>query len=72
MTRNIIVSFPEAQFHTLANLLQLICVAGLKMDGTGDAIPTNEQLHEVWNTMLGAVFNPKSVGETPAEIEDAG
>lgn len=52
------VIFPEDQFHTLANLLQLICVAGLEFHGTGSALPTKEALAAVWKTMALTLFKP--------------
>jgi hypothetical protein len=63
--KEITVTFPEAQFHTLGNLLQLICVAGLEFHGQGNAIPTKDALKEIWDTMLRAQFGKK---EDPIEM----
>lgn len=54
--KEVTVTFPLEQFNTIANLLQLICVADLKFHGTGNAIPSKEELSAVWRTLLTAAF----------------
>lgn len=46
------VELPKDQFYTLVNFLQLIVVAGLEVNGIGNAIPTKEQLSKVWKTLV--------------------
>lgn len=52
MEKEIVVKFPENQFYCLAGLLQLLVVAGLELNGTGNAIPTKEELKEIWRTII--------------------
>lgn len=51
------VMFPHDQFHTLVNLMQLICVADMTFHATGNAVPTRAQLDPVWKTLLAAAFS---------------
>lgn len=52
MGKEIVVKFPENQFNCLAGLLQLLVFAGLELNGTGNVIPTKEELKEIWRTMI--------------------
>lgn len=56
MGKEIVVTFPENQFNSLCSLLQLLVVAGLELNGTGSAIPTKEELKEIWRTMVQTMF----------------
>lgn len=63
MTKEFTVSFPQDQFNTLANLLQLIVVAGLRFHGEGNAIPTVEDLKPIWRTLISARIGDTQNGE---------
>ncbi len=52
----VIVKLPYNQFITLVNFFQLLVVAGLEVNGTGNAIPTKEELKEIWKTLLLTKF----------------
>lgn len=52
MEKEIVVKFPEHQLNCLAGLLQLLVFAGLELNGTGSAIPTKEELKEIWRTII--------------------
>lgn len=54
--KEVTVTFPSEQFNTICNLLQLICVANLGFHGSGNAIPSKEELSAVWRTLLTAAF----------------
>ena len=56
MTATKTVKFPEDQFHTLCNLFQLMAVAGLKLYGTGNALPSDEKINDVWITLRDAAL----------------
>jgi len=63
------VTFPQTEFNTISNLLQLICVAGLRLNGTGNAIPTDEQLHAVWRILATAGIKQAQNSDRASELE---
>lgn len=58
MTKKYVVEFSEAQINVLSNFLQLLVVAGLKIHGEGNAIPTIAQLDEVWKVIVRTRLSP--------------
>jgi len=52
------VVFPDEQFTTLSNMLQLIIVGGMGFNATGGAVPTKDDLRPVWETMIATVLGP--------------
>lgn len=69
MAKEYTVVFPQEQFTTLSNLLQLIVVAGLEFHGSGDAIPTKEQLSSVWRTIITATISDAQNSDRASELE---
>lgn len=55
------VSFPEDQFNTLCNMLQLMVVAGLRFDAIGSAIPTEDQVTDIWRTLTRAALGHRPI-----------
>jgi hypothetical protein len=57
MAEEITVVFPKDQFDTLCNLFQLLAIAGLTFNGSGNAIPTNSQIQALWATLRTAALS---------------
>lgn len=51
MTEEVTVVFPKDQFVTLCNLFQLMAVGGLELNGTGNAIPSDDAIRHIWRTL---------------------
>lgn len=60
MTKHI-VEFNDSQIKILSNFLQLLVVAGLEVNGTGDAIPTKDQLKDVWQTIVKSMLSKSNM-----------
>lgn len=57
MTDTKTVRFPKDQFVTLCNMFQLMAIAGLKLHGTGSAIPSDVKINAIWNTLRNAALD---------------
>lgn len=55
-------------FSKLANLLQLICVAGIGFDAVGSAVPTAEDLAPLWQNIVQAQIS-RATGDKASEVE---
>jgi hypothetical protein len=64
------VSFPEEQFNTLVNMFQLMAVAGLRFHATGNAIPSDEQIKDIWRTLSRAALDKNKAQESMEEPID--
>lgn len=69
MAKEFTITFPQEQFTTLSNLLQLMVVAGLRLHGTGNALPTIEELSAVWRTIITATISGAENPERASEVE---
>lgn len=72
MQDEVTVAFPRDQFNILCNLFQLLAIAGLTFNGSGNALPTDAQIQSIWATLRTSALSGRVLGSYYVLVQMSG